>query len=386
MSIVEAMLPLITLLPFGADADELEKPTLPNRLIEELKQNELQKRPKLVSENGELPRDAPLSPLPPKKNSQAAMMAEMQRTADRLKKQREARELKEQNGKLEQEKKNAVESAQREIDRAVESLKIKTASDTETDEPISETDPSGDDDQRSVISFGVDEEDNGLDELDRLFDEFEEASSMNDSRSDYLTVGQIDSIYASMENTLTKINKLVSNMDTNANDNLMKIADRIKSDMRMILALRMALATNQTFRELNDLEFRRDLQRVSDIVAESVAQSDDVAESVAEDGSESVESEDILLRLTTVILPLVGMFIVVLAGALFAGKSMPLPVVSNDDLSSFNPYTIRSLELAKAHTVDTFVIVPSQTSTTRKKYRRRFHTVVSACNTTRRVL
>ena len=386
MSIVEAMLPLITLLPFGADADELEKPTLPNRLIEELKQNELQKRPKLVSENGELPRDAPLPPLPPKKNSQAAMMAEMQRTADRLKKQREAREAKEQNGKLEQEKKNAVESAQREIDRAVESLKIKTASDTETDEPISETDPSGDDDQRSVISFGVDEEDNGLDELDRLFDEFEEASSMNDSRSDYLTVGQIDSIYASMENTLTKINKLVSNMDTNANDNLMKIADRIKSDMRMILALRMALATNQTFRELNDLEFRRDLQRVSDIVAESVAQSDDVAESVAEDGSESVESEDILLRLTTVILPLVGMFIVVLAASIFAGKSMPLPVVSNDDLSSFNPYTIRSLELAKAHTVDTFVIVPSQTSATRKKYRRRFHTVVSACNTTRRVL
>ena len=385
MSIVEAMLPLITLLPFGADADELEKPTLPNRLIEELKQNDLQKRPKLVSENGEFPREDKLPPLPPKKNSQAAMMAEMQRTADRLKKQREAREAKEQNGKLEQEKKNAVESAQREIDRAVESLKIKTASDTETDEPISETDPSGDDDQRSVISFGVDEEDNGLDELDRLFDEFEEASSMNDSRSDYLTVGQIDSIYASMENTLSKINKLVSNMAT-ADDSLLKIADRIRSDMRMILALRMALATNQTFRELNDLEFRRDLQRVSDIVAESVAQSDDVAESVAEDGSESVESEDILLRLTTVILPLVGMFIAVIAASIFAGKSMPLPVVSNDDLSSFNPYTIRSLELAKAHTVDTFVTVPSHTSATRKKYRRRFHTVVSACNTTRRVL
>ena len=385
MSIVEAMLPLITLLPFGADADELEKPMrLPNGLIEELKQNELQKRPKLVSENGEFPRES-LPPLPPKKDSQAAMMAEMQRTADRLKKQREAREAKEQNGKLEQEKKNAVESAQREIDRAVESLKIKTASDTETDEPISETDPSGDDDQRSVISFGVDEEDNGLDELDRLFDEFEEASSMNDSRSDYLTVGQIDSIYASMENTLSKINKLVSNMAT-ADDSLLKIADRIRSDMRMILALRMALATNQTFRELNDLEFRRDLQRVSDIVAESVAQSDDVAESVAEDGSESVESEDILLRLTTVILPLVGMFIAVIAASIFAGKSMPLPVVSNDDLSSFNPYTIRSLELAKAHTVDTFVTVPSHTSATRKKYRRRFHTVVSACNTTRRVL
>lgn len=235
-------------------------------------------------------------------------------------------------------------AAQLELSRA--EVAFEARSDTEEDE----TDSSSN--QSDVVSISPDDEDErGIDELDKLFDDMEEYEALKAQR--FLAVDRLDSIYAHLQEALAEIN---ATMDAMENDDqrtiLFGVATRLKADMRILFAVRRAILSSSD-PLLRSPQFRGDMQRVDDLVREATAEQ----QADGTGGSPNATAT----RWNSVVLPLLGMLVFLLSAYMFPGMATPYPVPDAEEL----PVVYK--------TVLPFLNYVNTKPTALKAYRNRFH-------------